>query len=40
VQADQGFLLHAPANVKREFSQFPALETHAELMARLKEALA
>jgi len=40
VQADQGFLLHAPANVKREFSQFPALETHAELLARLKEALA
>lgn len=39
LQADQGFLLHAPDNVKREFPQFPALETHAELMARLKQAL-
>lgn len=40
LQADQGFLLHAPDNVKREFPQFPALATHAELMARLKQALA
>jgi len=39
LQADQGFLLHAPENVKREFPQLPALETHAALMARLKAEL-
>ncbi len=39
LQADRGFLLHAPANVKREFPQFPALETHAELMVQLKAVL-
>ena len=39
LQADQGFLLHAPENVIREFPQFPALETHAELMTRLRAAL-
>jgi len=39
LQADKGFLLHAPDNVKREFPQLPALETHAELMTRLRAAL-
>ena len=39
LQADKGFLLHAPENVKREFPQFPALETHADLMVRLKAEL-
>jgi phosphoserine / homoserine phosphotransferase len=39
LQADQGFLLHAPDNVKREFPQFPALHSHGELMDRLKLAL-
>jgi hypothetical protein len=39
LQADKGFLLHAPDNVKREFPQLPAMETHAELMGRLKAEL-
>ena len=39
LQADKGFLLHAPDNVIREFPQFPALHSHAELMARLKAEL-
>ncbi len=39
LQADQGFLLHAPENVKREFPQFPALESHAGLLAQIKAAL-
>ena len=39
LQADKGFLLHAPESVKREFPQFPALERHADLMTRLKAEL-
>ena len=40
LQADHGYLLHAPENVKREFPQFPALQSHAELMTRIRTALA
>lgn len=36
--ADRGFLIHAPENVKREFPQFPAVESHAELLKLLREA--
>jgi len=38
-EADQGFLIHAPANVKRDFPQFPVADSHADLMALLKTAL-
>ena len=39
LQADKGFLLHAPEKVKREFPQLPAMETHVDLMIRLRAAL-
>ncbi|MFA6544386.1 MAG: bifunctional phosphoserine phosphatase/homoserine phosphotransferase ThrH [Limisphaerales bacterium] len=39
LQADKGFLFHAPDNVKREFPQFPALESYADLMSQMKTAL-
>jgi len=38
-QADVGFLFRAPENVKRQFPQFPAIETYAELLNRIKTAL-
>jgi len=38
-EADAGFLVHAPENVKKEFPQFPAVESHADLMAHIKAAL-
>jgi len=37
-EAHQGFLIHAPDNVKREFPQFPAVESHADLLALIKGA--
>jgi len=37
--ADAGFLFHAPDNVIAEFPQFPALNTYAELLAHLRDAL-
>ncbi len=39
IQADLGFLIHAPENVKREFSQFQAVDSHAELLKLIKAAL-
>ncbi len=38
-EADLGFLIHAPENVKREFPQFKAVENHADLLKLIKEAL-
>lgn len=38
-QADHGFLVHAPANVVKQFPQFPAVETHADLLARITACL-
>jgi phosphoserine/homoserine phosphotransferase len=38
--AHTGFLIHAPENVKKEFPQFKAVESPAELMAEIKSALA
>ena len=35
-EANVGFLIHAPENVKREFPQFPAVESHAELLKLIK----
>jgi phosphoserine / homoserine phosphotransferase len=38
-QADHGFLIHAPENVIRQFPQFPAMHTHADLLQRITERL-
>jgi len=38
-EADEGFLIHAPENVKREFPQFKAVESHAELLKLFKGVL-
>jgi len=40
LEADIGFLIHAPENVKREFSQFKAVESHAALLKEIKAAMA
>ncbi len=40
IEADAGFLFHAPANVIAQFPQFTAVNTYAELSALLKGALA
>jgi phosphoserine / homoserine phosphotransferase len=39
-EADAGFLIHAPEKVKKEFPQFPAVESHAELLKLIKKVLA
>ncbi len=39
-EADVGFLIHAPDNVKREFSQFKSVESQAELLSEIKSVLA
>ena len=39
LEANTGFLIHAPDNVKKEFPQFKAVESHADLMRLIKEAL-
>jgi len=39
-EAHVGFLFRAPDNVKRQFPQFPAVETYADLMALINEAMA
>lgn len=39
-EADVGFLIHAPDNVKREFPQFKAVESQAELLREIKNVLA
>lgn len=39
-EADVGFLIHAPENVKKQFPQFKAVESHAELLKLIKQALA
>lgn len=38
IEAHVGFLIHAPENVKRQFPQFTAVESHAELMKLIKAA--
>jgi phosphoserine/homoserine phosphotransferase len=37
-EANVGFLIHAPENVKREFPQFKAVASHAELLNAIKGA--
>ena len=39
-EAHIGFLIHAPENVKKQFPQFKAVETHTELLERIKTAMA
>jgi phosphoserine/homoserine phosphotransferase len=39
LEANIGFLIHAPENVKKEFPQFKAVESHAELLKLIKGAL-
>ncbi len=38
-EANVGFLIHAPENVKQEFPQFKAVESHAELLKLIKASL-
>jgi phosphoserine / homoserine phosphotransferase len=38
-EADVGFLIHAPENVKKQFPQFKSVESHAELFKLIKGAL-
>jgi phosphoserine / homoserine phosphotransferase len=40
LEANVGFLIHAPENVKREFPQLKAVASHAELMKLIRQALA
>ena len=39
LEANVGFLIHAPEKVKQEFPQFKAVESHAELLKLIKKAL-
>jgi phosphoserine/homoserine phosphotransferase len=38
-EANVGFLIHAPDNVKKEFPQFKAVEAHADLLKLIKGAM-
>jgi len=39
IEANVGFLIHAPEKVKQEFPQFQAVESHADLLKLIKGAL-
>jgi phosphoserine/homoserine phosphotransferase len=39
-EAHVGLLFRAPDNVKRQFPQFPAVETYDDLMGLIKGAMA
>ena len=36
-EADAGILFRAPENIKKQFPQFPAVESHSELLNRIKK---
>jgi phosphoserine/homoserine phosphotransferase len=38
-EANVGFLIHAPENVKEQFPQFKPVESHAELLKEIKNAM-
>jgi phosphoserine / homoserine phosphotransferase len=38
-EADVGFLIHAPENVKQQFPQFKPVESHADLLKLIKQAI-
>jgi phosphoserine/homoserine phosphotransferase len=40
LEANTGFLIHAPEKVKKEFPQFKAVENHADLLKLIKSAMA
>ncbi len=40
LEANVGFLIHAPEKVKQEFPQFKAVDSHAELLKLIKNAIA
>ena len=39
LEANTGFLFHAPDNVKREFPQFTAFEDYGDLLTAMKGEL-
>ena len=39
-EANVGFLIHAPENVKKQFPQFKPVKSHAELLKEIKNAMA
>ena len=39
LEANVGFLIHAPENVKRDFPQLKAVESHAQLMKLIKTSM-
>jgi phosphoserine/homoserine phosphotransferase len=39
MEADAGFLFHAPAHVIAEFPQFPALDRYDDLLAHITRLL-
>jgi phosphoserine/homoserine phosphotransferase len=39
MEANTGFLIHAPDNVKRQFPQFKSVENYADLMSLIRAAL-
>ena len=39
-EANVGFLIHAPENVKQQFPQFKPVESHAELLKKIKNSMA
>ena len=39
LEAHTGFLIHAPDNVKRDFPQFRAVESHPDLLKAITSAL-
>ena len=39
LEANVGFLFHAPDNVKKQFTQFKAVEAYADLMGLIKRAM-
>jgi phosphoserine/homoserine phosphotransferase len=40
IEAHVGFLFHAPDNVKKQFSQFNAVEEYGDLLALIKKSMA
>ena len=39
-EANVGFLIHAPENVKQQFPQFKSVENHGDLLKFIKAAIA
>jgi phosphoserine/homoserine phosphotransferase len=39
-EADKGILFHAPEAVKQQFPQFPAVDSYADFMSLIRQAMA